>query len=123
MANELTITARLALRNGDLYITEDPGSISLTQSTPLHVGGTQVIPSSSHNALDLNDVATRGYAYFRNTDATRHVSIGTDSSGTFVPFLHLEPGEFALCRLSPAVVPYAKAAAGTVNLHYTILSD
>lgn len=123
MANELTITARLALRHGDLYITEDPGSISLTQSTPLHVGGTQVIPSASHASLDLNDVATRGYAYFRNTDASKHISIGIDSSGTFVPFLVLEPSEFALCRLSPAVVPYAKASTGTANLHYTILSD
>lgn len=123
MANELTITARLSLRHGNLYITEDPGSISLTQSSPLHVGGTQVIPSASHASLDLNDVTTRGYAYFRNTDASKHITIGTDASGTFVPFLVLEPGEFALCRLSPAVVPYAKADSGSGNLHYTILAD
>ena len=123
MANELTITARLALRHGNLFITEDPGTVSVTQSTPLHVGGTQVIQSASHNTLDLNDVTTRGYAYFRNTTTSAHISIGVDDAGTFVPFLHLEPGEFALCRLSPAMVPYAKCDTGTARLHYTILAD
>jgi hypothetical protein len=123
MANEITITARLAVRHGNLYITEDPGTVSVTQSSPLHVGGTQVIPSASHASLDLNDVTTRGYCYMRNTDASKNITIGTDSSGTFVPFMVLEPGEFALFRLSPAVAPYAKADSGTGNLHYTILSD
>jgi len=123
MANEITITARLAVRHGNLYITEDPGSISLTQSSPLHVGGTQVIPSASHAALDLNDVTTRGYCYMRNTDTSKHITLGTDSSGTFIPFAHLEPGEFCLFRMGAAVVPYAKADTGTANLHYTILAD
>lgn len=123
MANEIAITARLAVRHGNLYITEDPGTINVTQSTALHVGGTQVIPSASHAALDLNDVTTRGYAYFRNTDTSKHITLGADVSGVFVPFLHLEPGEFALCRLGTAVAPYAKADTGTANLHYTILAD
>ena len=101
MANEITITARLAVRHGNLYITEDPGTVSVTQSSPLHVGGTQVIPSAGHASLDLNDVTTRGYAYMRNTDASKHITIGTDSSGTFVPFMVLEPGDIVTTGTPP----------------------
>lgn len=88
-------------------------------SAPNVASGVPTIGFSAHEALVMQDVASAGWARFQNLDATNFVQIGVDSTGTFVPFLKLLPGESVFCRLGTNA-PYAKADTAAVKLDYEI---
>lgn len=79
----------------------------------------QSIGFATHEALDVAEVTTFGFAYFKNLDATNYVQIGIDESGTFHPFIKLLAGQEAQVWLSEA--PYAQADTGAVLLDYVIV--
>ena len=122
MANEITLNLKLSVAKTYLVHTENPGTQSVTMTGTNAVGGVQNIGTTAE-VLVVSDVGTCGYAYFRNTDATTSVDIGT-GTGTFVPFLRLKAGECAVCRLGTNA-PTAKSVSATltVNLQYFILTD
>jgi hypothetical protein len=120
MANEITISLKMSVLKGSLAHIENPGSISVTLTTGTAIGGVPAITTSAA-LLAMGSVTSPGYAFFRNTDLTNFVEIGT-GTGTFVPFLKLKAGEASLMRLSTAA-PSARANTASVNLQYFILSD
>jgi hypothetical protein len=125
MANEISVTAKLQIVKGNLSNTNSTSSFSLDQDGDGLVSGVQNIGTSAE-AIDLGDVGTLGYAYFRNVGDTNNVQIGQDiSGGGFEEFMLLEPGEVALCRLDLATggVLQAKAISAATELQYTILED
>jgi hypothetical protein len=123
MANEISVSLQLSIRSGNLeYSRSGSRSFSLVASAPAKAAGIASIGFAAHEALVMQDVATAGWARFENMDATNFVRIGVDSTGTFVPFLKLKPGEIAVCRLGTNA-PYAKADTAAVKLDYEIFED
>ena len=122
MANEITLTGSLQIANGDFKQDWRPGTIQITQSTQACAGGVQII-GTSEEAIVVTDVATPGYCFFRNLDATNFVTIGSFVSATYYPALKLKAGEYAICRLDGSKTFYAKADTANVKLQYAILAD
>lgn len=121
MANEITVTVKLAAVKGFLNYRDEPGVQSITMSGSTGCGGIQAI-GTSHEAVAIGDTGTAGWAYFRNTDATNYVELGRDNAGTFIGFVKLKAGEACTMRLGTNA-PYARANTASVNLQYYILAD
>lgn len=121
MANEITLSLKLSVAKGFLAHSENPSTQSVTMNGTTATGGVQTIGTTGE-VLVVSDVGTCGYAYFRNTDATISVDIGTGTAGAFVAFLRLKAGECSVCRLGTNA-PTARSVSSTVNLQYFILAD
>ena len=121
MANEITINLRFRVEKTFLVDDFNPGTLLVTMSGANATGGVQEIGTTAET-LTMGDVATAGYAYFRNTDATNFVELGTGTGGSFVAFAKLKAGESAILRLGTNA-PTAKADTASVNLLYGILAD
>lgn len=121
MANEISISLRLAVNNGYIVHQENPGTNSLDMSGVVATGGIQSV-GTTEEALAMGDVSSPGYAYFRNCDKANYVELGVKPAGTFYPFAKLKYGEAAIIRLGTAT-PYAKANGAAVSLQYYILAD
>jgi hypothetical protein len=93
--------------------------VDFVASTPLVAAGVPSIGFAAHEAIVMQDVASAGWARFCNTSATNFILIGTDSTGTFIPFLKLLAGEEVWVRLGTNA-PYAKADTAAVLLDYEI---
>ena len=94
-------------------------TVDFVASAPNVASGVPSIGFAAHEALVMQDVASAGWARFENLDTTNFVQIGTDSTGTFIPFLKLLAGEYAFVRLATNA-PYAKADTAAVKLDYEI---
>lgn len=121
MANELTITCGLTASKGFLYQSQEPGSIRADMAGTAVASNVQNIGTTAE-ALAMTDVATAGYAFFRNTSASIAVELGTGTAGSFVAFAKLKAGETAVLRLGTNA-PTARAASTTVDLQYFIVAD
>lgn len=76
---------------------------------------------TTYEALTVGaDVATAGWAFFRNLDATNFVEIGLEVSSAFQTLMKLMPGECALLPLATKAL-YARANTAAVKLDFTIL--
>jgi len=120
MADEITVNLSLSAKKGYLNFKEQTGNFLVTMNGTTGAGGIQTIGTTGE-LLGVTDVASAGYAFFRNTSTTINVDIGTGTT-TFVAFLKLKPGETAVCRLGTNA-PSAKAASSTVDLQYMIFAD
>ncbi|NDF13614.1 MAG: hypothetical protein EB060_12480 [Proteobacteria bacterium] len=121
MASEITINCKFQVVKGSLVHREDPGSVSLDMSGTTATGGAQSITTTAAT-LNMGSVSTAGYAFFRNTDTSNSIDIGTGTGASFAAFSRLKPGEFGIIRLGTNA-PTAKAVASTVSLQYYILAD
>lgn len=124
MANEITVNARLECSNGAQEVAIGSSDLQFTQSTARKSSGVQAVGFAAHEAISVHsDVSSKGWAFFRNLDATNYVEIGVDVSTTFYPLVRLEALEVAQFRVSPSVTLYAKADTASVELEYLVLSD
>lgn len=121
MAQEITVTARLSVSKGFLVQKFDPGTILVDMTGTTAIGGVQDIGTTAE-ALSITDVSTAGYAFFRNTDTTNFVELGTGTAGSFASFAKLKPGETAVLRLGTNA-PTARANTAAVKLQFYILAD
>jgi len=62
--------------------------------------------STSYEAIAIGDIATAGFAFFKNvdTDTDSYIEIGVEVAATFYPFVKLNPGEAALLRLGTSTI-------------------
>lgn len=119
MANEVTVSAQLAVRSGNLDMADSSrAQFDLADTTPPVAAGVATI-GTTHEAIPMGDVSAAGWAYFKNVGTTNEVQIGVDVSSTFYPFAELEPGEFAVLPLGTNA-PYAKADTAAEPLQYKI---
>lgn len=116
MAAEITYNATLT--NPGLSQSFAKGAKTVDQTTKRAVKNTQTI-GTTHEALVLGEVVTLRWAYFENKDLANYVEVGTDSAGTFIPFLRLAAGEYVIVPLSTNA-PYARANTAAVDLLYEI---
>ena len=119
MADEITMNGYFAVSTTDDKRTVPTDRFD--QAGTGRVSNTVAVPNASDLALALGGVGTVGLAYFKNlaavADATHIINIGPDSTG-LVPLIRLAPQQWCLVFLGAA--PYARAAAGTPKLDYTI---
>tara|TARA_R110000868_G_scaffold302509_1_gene563040 strand:+ start:108 stop:470 length:363 start_codon:yes stop_codon:yes gene_type:complete len=120
MANEITITTKLSVSKGNLIHAENPGTGSFTLNGSVASGGVLTVATTA-GLITMGSVTTAGYSFFRNTDTTNYVEVGTGTT-TFTAFMKLAAGESAVLRLGTNA-PSARANTLPLNLQYYILSD
>lgn len=123
MADEITITAKLAASKSNLSVKRELINRKATLAGSVYYNAVQSIGFAADEAIAKGDVGTEGWAYFRNLDGTNFVKIGVKPAATFYPLIRLEAGEPAILRLEPGITIYAQADTGAVALEVMILED
>lgn len=118
MSAELLLAASLA------FSKSGAAASKIFPSTYFDASGSPYIQNNAaigitDESLALGDVATIGWVYAKNTDATNYVLLSAD--GTLYN-IKLKPGEFFLGRWNGAAI-HAKANTAPCNLEYLIVSD
>jgi len=123
-ADEIQISARLKVDNGDFSAERQPSTIKVDQTTLGADSGIQII-GTNWEAVTVGDLSVYGWAQFRNTDTTDSLYLAVvDASTNYHEFAELEAGEPALFRLFTNVTLYAKAAStNSVKLDKLMLED
>ena len=119
MANEITISASLAVAKGNLASEAlAVSAIKATLTGKQVVKATQTVPTTAGGtAIGLAGLGSVGWVFIKNMDATNYVDIMTAVSGT--AFARLLPGEICLLRLTPAITaPAALAHTAAVDIEY-----
>lgn len=125
MANEISIIASLRYTKSgvDVITRSNPTAAGdvLTQKTSdvRYVNRVQNFTTSA-TAIGLGDVASPGMCWMTNIGAVNTISIREGSGGA--PVVYLEPGEWALFRMSGGA-PFARSDAGDSDLEYFIIDD
>ena len=125
MANEITVSVSLKIINGDATFSRKVSGQQFDQAASGGAGTIQEIGFAAHEAIDIGDVGTEGWCYFRNIDDTNFVEIGVDVAAVFKPIIRLEIGEFTVFRASPVAgaTLYAQADTAAVKLEYHVGED
>ncbi len=119
MANEITLTIQLDIVKDKLIDQIRKSGLKFDLASGLKSGGIQSIGFAAAEAVVISaDIATPGYAYFRNMDATNYVVLSTNADAT-VPFCKLLAGQVALLPLGVTAI-YAKADAAAISLEYQV---
>jgi hypothetical protein len=121
MANEIRVQAVLRATKGFLSVAKDQ-SVNLDLAGAAFANAVQNVGTAYEQVVVPAEIATAGYAFFRNLDATNYVEVGVEVSAAFYPLLKLKPGEVALCRLSTTTF-FARAHTAAVNLEMCLLAD
>ena len=121
MANEFNISLNLSCNNG--YTNNYQKSGQYSQTAQGLVGGAQTIATTPGTLLTTTSLATLGYGYFQNLDATNSVDIGKDNAGALDGFVRLKPGEFSYFRLMPGVTLRAQANVAACKLYWVVYND
>jgi hypothetical protein len=118
MANEITYSGELTIINGTFTPPPYPISGSADQAAAGVCYDVQNV-GTSEETLDLGNVTTAGWAFFKNLDDTNFVHIGPDASG-IQNFIKLKAGE--ACGPIPLATTTIKAKADTaaVELEYIV---
>lgn len=123
MPNEITVNVSLGVKNGFLSQSLNPGTVLVNMTGTTAAGGAQEIGTSTNaEAISMNDVSSAGYAFFRNTDTTNYVDIGSGTGTNFAAVVRLKAGEAGVFRLGTNA-PTARANTAAVKLQYFILAD
>ncbi len=119
MANEFTTQlSRFSFTKGTSSASVSGQLLFATVSGAHSIGNFQSI-GTGDETLSLGDVATIGYVFLKNTDASNFITIGPD--GSSYP-IELRAGEFAVMRWNAAAI-HAKADTATCILQYMIIED
>lgn len=106
MANEIKVTARIIVTNGNLKITRSPSTLSVDQTASGGPTPGYVTIATSEESQAFSELSTLGWLEMQNLDNTNFVEWGF---ATGVYGGKLEPGEQALFRLKPSTTLYLKA--------------
>lgn len=122
MANEITISAKLAVSNGNL---SDNLTVNQRVDQAAALAHNPVIDvGTSEEVIGTGDIGTLGWVIFRNLDATNYVDIGPESGGSMVAMIRAEAGEVAgPFRLKPGITLRAQANTAAVKLAMLLLED
>jgi len=121
MANEITVTAKLTVDNGNYESEMSASRIQVNQSS---IGGIHQVQNigTTYEAITLGDVSTEGFCLFRNLDSTNFVQWGVDAGASLTPIGKMEAGETAgPFRIDAAATLYAEADTAACDLEVMIL--
>jgi len=118
MADEIVVSTRVQVINGNMKFTFDPLALSVTQNA---VGGPTpgyVTIGTSEESYAFPEIATLGWFMMRNLDETNYVDWGF-STGVYGG--RLQPGEWALFRFKPSTTLYLKANSAACKMQLNAL--
>ena len=120
MANELKITNafRFSKNTVRFDITDTDQYIDVSGDHSIY--RTQEIGTTSE-ALDIGEITTVGWAFFRNLDNTNYIEIGYYDT-IFRNLIKLKAEEYCICRLGQNA-PYAQANTAAADLEYIFIED
>jgi hypothetical protein len=126
MANEITLSLSLAVRNGN-YDESVSDSTRVDQTTQRAASGVVVVGSNAVQTIALGDVTTAGYAAFRNlstaTSGTAYIALGKYDGTNLHEFVQLRRGQPAMLPLIGNVSVGARSYGTPANLRYIILAE
>lgn len=123
MASELSIgTLTVSFtKSGSSSFTVTPAALSITITGDAWMDNTQTV-GTSEEAILLGDVATGGYWFVQNLDATNFVELRSGTGAT--DFIKLKAGEWAIFRTSgDATAPYAIADTSPCQVRFLRLEN
>lgn len=122
MANELSIIISLECKTIDGAQLLDKGVMFRRDQAGSHVySNVQDIGFAAEEAVSISaDVVTPRWCKLTNMDVTNFCDIGTKPSGTFIPFMRLQPGDQAGFPIGSAVALYAKSNVASTRLRVSV---
>ncbi len=117
MANELKLSFSLSFSKGGVVVRR-------SYSDTIDVAGNVAVQSvqsigTSEEALTIpSDLATVGYAFIHNMDATNYVNIGPATARTDFKLL---AGEAAMFRLDSGSTIYVKANTASCDVEFILI--
>ena len=120
MANEITVTNKLSVTNGNLKFNFSPGAKSVTQTAQGGPTPGYKIIGTTEESEAFAELVTLGWCVMENLDTTNYVEWGfaTTAYGG-----RLEAGESAMFRLNPATTIYLKANTAACKVAIYGLED
>jgi uncharacterized protein YaiE (UPF0345 family) len=106
MANEVTITANIAVRKSNLVFDGKNASATFDMTGTGGPTPGYVTVGTTEESTAFPELSTLGFLFMKNLDTTNYIQWGF-STGVYGG--RLKPGETALFRLEPGVTLYLKA--------------
>lgn len=126
MANEISVTAGLRVKNGLSDESFLSSGVQVDQSTQGSVGGILSIGTATET-ITLGDVVTAGYAAFRNlstaTAGTAYIAIGHYDGTNLQEVMHLRRGQPAVAPLAKTITLAAKSYGTALPLRYVVFAE
>ncbi len=108
MANEINIQAALTFQRF-IPLLQGSGNLNINQTGTHGIFNVQNVGTTAEQLTGV-DVATLGYLFVKNLDATNFVQLATDNAFSATStFAKLRPGEFCLVPSNATTMPWAKA--------------
>jgi hypothetical protein len=123
MSDEITVSASLKVRNGNLRADINPGALQIDQAVARGPSPGSVNVGTSEEVISFAELATLGWCLIQNLDATNYVDFGPESGGAMVAAIRVEAGEVALFRLVPGTTYRAKANTAACNVAFYGFND
>lgn len=118
MSREITVSAGLNVRNGNLNYPSSPRQFTADMSA---IGGPTpgtIDVSTTGTDIDLSGLTTPGMCFIHNLDATNYVQLGVwnPDQSEFYPIMRIKAGEHYVIRLDPDLnEEYAGTSTGTTG--------
>lgn len=126
MANEITVSMALRVRNGNADESFSVNAVQSDQATQGSVGGIVSI-GTAVETISLGEVTTAGYAAFRNlstaTAGTAYIALGAYDGTNLHEFVQLRRGQPAVLPLTSGVTVGAKAYGSALPLRYIVFAE
>jgi hypothetical protein len=128
MADEITITIKGQVINGNLRDTFTPGTLKYNQGDKAAYSNVVTTTSETTGvALDLGSASTRaGWFFYRHlADTTASIYVGSVVGTSFMTFSRIQPGGSGVFELMPGTsYSVSGSTSDTVysSLHYLVLS-
>lgn len=114
MANEITVAARLRVKNGTFELSFDSGNVRVNQTTATGGNPGVVAIGTSEETIDFGDVSP-GLIWMRNLDDTNFVTWG-NTTGNLAQKLAPDGVPTIIERASGSIIMQADTAACNVQI-------
>lgn len=126
MANEVSVSASLRVRNGNADESFSVSGAQFDQSVQGSAGGIVSVGTAAET-IGLGDVTTAGYAGFRNlstaTAGTAYIAIGSYDGTNVQELVALRRGQPAVMPLAAGVTLGVKSYGEALPLRYIVFSE
>lgn len=113
MANEIRVTAGIAVTNGSLKVNVPAETVQVDQTTARGGGPGTVDVGTSEETIGFGDIVP-GYVFVKNLDDTNYVEVGF-STGVYG--MRFEAGEIAVFPMNGVTI-YAKANTANCSVQF-----
>lgn len=128
MANEISVNFQFKCNNpaGTTtgFVTNETYTKLLNQNALGANAQTVSVPTTTPGTTyTFPNLATPGFLFLQNLDATNYVTYGILSGGVLYALGKIEAGEMAFFRMNPGITFAMLANTAAVNINYLLLND